>query len=113
MTRSTRYALTLLAVDLVPVPVLDTWLANRVRRRLVRGEARRAGRDASEAAVVALADDPLWSWRRLAMWPVKKVVGKLLLPIAVLRSLHDTATRARAAASEDFGHPQATPDARG
>lgn len=97
MDRAARYGVAVVAVDLLPVPLLDTVLQNRLRRRLVRGEAAAAGVVLSDEAVLELADEPVLDLWRLLTWPVRKLVGKVLWPVSVAWTFTRTLTIARRA----------------
>jgi len=77
-----RHALAITAAELLPVPLLDTWTQNRVRRHLVRTVSEARGQQLSDDEVHALADEPYDPVRRLAVWPVKAVLKKLLFVTA-------------------------------
>jgi hypothetical protein len=90
MERPHRYALTLVAAELLPVPLLDTLVCNRLRRRLVRVEAERHGVPLPEEQVRELADEPLLDPWRIVSWPVRKLLGSILLPALALKTAHET-----------------------
>ena len=46
------------AIGALPIPMLDGWLAARIRRGTIRKLAERRGMHLSEAAVIAVADGP-------------------------------------------------------
>ena len=78
MTRGVRRTLTAVAAaELVPVPLLDTWLQNQARRWLVRTIAHDQGIALTDDTVHALSDEPLAPAKRLALWPVKTVLKKV------------------------------------
>lgn len=73
-----RYALLVSLCELVPVPLLDGWIEDQLRRRMMRRIARRHGVDLDAEQLSRLADSPwggcgalLWG---LLLWPVKKLV---------------------------------------
>lgn len=78
-----RYALLVALVGLLPVPLLDTWLENRLRRRLVRSLARRAGRELAEDDLAVLGDLPPGGCSgclvALVLRPIKKLLGTLMV----------------------------------
>ncbi len=82
-----------LVAGLVPVPFVDTLLQNAVRRAFVSHVSDRYGLALPDAEIRALADAPLAPGRRLAAYVVKRVLGRLLLPVAVwsvVRTARDT-----------------------
>jgi hypothetical protein len=88
---SRRYPLAITAAELVPVPLLDTWIQNRLRIRWTRAHAEAHGWHLDDDAVRALAVEPYTPLRRVALWPVKAVAKKLLwfaAPVFLWRTWH-------------------------
>jgi uncharacterized protein (DUF697 family) len=77
-----RAAVLVVAAGLFPVPFVDTMLQNAVRRALVSRVGHHHGLDLAPAEVRALADAPLAPGRRLVSYAAKRVLGRLLLPVA-------------------------------
>jgi uncharacterized protein (DUF697 family) len=71
------------AAGLFPVPFVDTLLQNAVRRRFVTHVSARYGLELAAPEVADLADAPLAPGRRMFFYVVKKVLGRLLYPLAV------------------------------
>jgi hypothetical protein len=90
MERPTRYSIAVLAAELLPVPLLDTFVQNRLRRRLVRIEAERHGVPLPDDTIRAMADEPMLDPWRIVSWPVRKVLGSVLLPALALKTAHET-----------------------
>ena len=72
------------AAELLPVPLLDTWLQNRARRWYVRTLAQQREIQLDQDAVHRLADAPFAPGRRLLLWPVKTVLKKLIFGFSIL-----------------------------
>lgn len=88
-----RAAALVLAAGLVPIPFVDTLLQNAVRRAFVTTVSDRYALALGEDEVRALADAPLAPGRRVAAYAVKRVLGRLLLPLAawsVVRTARET-----------------------
>ncbi|MEZ4318401.1 MAG: hypothetical protein R3F61_12895 [Myxococcota bacterium] len=89
-----RTAAAVAAAELVPVPLLDTWLQNRARRWLVRSVAAERALELTDDEVSALADAPIEPLRRVALWPVKAVLKKVFFvygAVAMVREAHEVA----------------------
>lgn len=90
-----RYALLTTLCTLIPVPFLDTYAENRVRRSLVRQIAARHEVILEEAAVRALADLPsggcLGMLAAALWWPVKKLL-KTIATVFLVKGLVDQAS---------------------
>lgn len=67
---------------LFPVPFADTLLQNAVRRRFVRQVSDRYGLELTEPEIRTLAEAPLAPATRVVLYGVKKVLGRLLWPLA-------------------------------
>ena len=78
MVTVNRYAIAVGACELIPVPLLDTWAQNQVRRAALRDAARAQGVELDPQRLRDLADEdvatPAVVVRRLALWPVKKLL---------------------------------------
>jgi hypothetical protein len=72
-----RTVVAVAAAELVPVPLLDTWLQNRARRWYVRALADERQLHVDEDVVRALADAPFAPGRRVLLWPVKTLLKKV------------------------------------
>jgi hypothetical protein len=90
-----RYATLIAATALIPVPLLDRWIENRLRRRLVGAVLGRHGITMEPAELARLADAEsggcmgcLWS---VLSWPVRKVL-KTLLVVFQVKTIADTAS---------------------
>ena len=89
MKYTRRHAAAVALCELVPLPVLDTWLQNRVRRRLIRV----LGSPLSDDALRTLADEDLLPWDRIRLWPLKKLASKVLpfwTALEMARAYRDT-----------------------
>ncbi len=73
-----RHALAIAAAELIPLPLVDTWVQNRLRRRLVLRAAAAQGEALSDEAVAVLADEAYAPVQRAALWPVEAVAKKVL-----------------------------------
>ena len=78
-----RYAVATAACELIPVPLLDVYAQNQVRRLALRKVAERRGIALDEEALRALADEELGGIgaiaKRLALWPVKKLLKTVFI----------------------------------
>jgi hypothetical protein len=99
--RTTVYAAATSACVLLPVPLVDTYVQNRIRTRMVRDLADRRGLSLTAAQVEELALEPLWDtssvMRSVVVWPVKKLMGRLFWFLHlrdVVRSYRDCQQRA-------------------
>lgn len=79
-----RTALFVVAAEMLPVPLLDTWLQNAGRRHHARVVADRLGAELPEATLRELCDDPVLDPKRLLLWPVKKLFSTAFLAIGVV-----------------------------
>jgi len=72
------YAAIAAFTGLVPVPLLDTWLGNRVRRTLFRKMLLTRGATVPDAELAAFADTPsggcLGVFLTVLIWPLKKLL---------------------------------------
>lgn len=88
-----RYALLASLCALIPVPFVDTWFENRLRRRLVRKVARRHGIELAPADLARLGDLPsggcLGLLLSVVLWPVKKVL-KTISVVFQVKGITDT-----------------------
>lgn len=72
-----RYAVLVALCDLIPVPLLDQWFANVLRRRLVGAIGRANGHDLGPVVEKGLGDMPIGCsgcLLAIVVWPVKKVL---------------------------------------
>ncbi|MCA9489477.1 MAG: hypothetical protein KC621_06125 [Myxococcales bacterium] len=78
-----RYALVVALCELIPIPLLDGWVENRVRRRMVRLITTRHGIALDDAQVALLADASgagcMGCFWAIVMWPVKKLLKTVLI----------------------------------
>ena len=78
-----RYALVVALCELIPIPFLDAWIENRVRRRMVRKILSQHGVQLDDAQLALLADATsagcMGCFWALVMWPVKKLLKTLLV----------------------------------
>ncbi|MCB9678982.1 MAG: hypothetical protein H6737_28025 [Alphaproteobacteria bacterium] len=86
-TRRTVFAVA--AAELVPVPLLDTWLQNQARRWLVRTVAGDRAVPLTEDEVRALADAPLAPVRRMLLWPVKTLLKKVFFVFGLVAAVKE------------------------
>jgi hypothetical protein len=90
-----RYALLTTLCALIPVPFLDTWAENRVRRTLVRRIAAGHGKELPDEAVRTVADLPsggCFGMIKAALWwPVKKLL-KTIATVFLVKGLADGAS---------------------
>lgn len=88
-----RYALLVALCALIPVPLVDRWVENALRRRLVRHQARRHGLELPVEAVRVLGDAPsggcLGLLRAVVLWPIKKLLNTVLFVFSV-KGIADT-----------------------
>lgn len=85
-----RHAVAVALCELVPLPLLDTLLQNRVRRSLLR---RISTVPLSDEVLRATADEDLLPWDRMRWWPLKKVASKLIpfwTALEMARAYRDT-----------------------
>jgi hypothetical protein len=87
-----RYALLVALCELIPVPVLDGWVANLVRRRLTHVQLAQHDVDLKGPDVRMLADAGaggclgiLWS---ILLWPFKKVLRSVLFVLMINRMVN-------------------------
>lgn len=87
-----RYALLVALCELIPIPVLDSWVANLVRRRLTRVQLVQHQVELPSADVRMLADAGaggclgiLWS---ILVWPIKKVLRTVLFVLQINRMVN-------------------------
>ncbi len=98
-----RHAVAVAAAELIPVPFLDTWVQNRLRRRLVLRAAAARGETLTEEVVAVRADEAYAPVRRADLWPVKAVAKKVFwftTPLLMLRSYDEAARFARSLQEE-------------
>lgn len=78
-----RYGLLVSLCALVPVPILDGWIENRLRRRLARKIAARHGKELPGAELATLADAPsggcLGLVAAIVLWPIKKLLKTITI----------------------------------
>jgi len=86
-TRRTAAAVAL--AELVPVPLLDTWLQNQARRWLVCSLDSEHDLGLSPEAVAAHADAPITPLRRVALWPLKLVLKKLFIMFSLVSMVRE------------------------
>jgi len=90
-----RYAALVAACDLIPLPLLDLWVENRVRRALVRAQAQRCDVVLDEPTVALLADrnsGGCWGFFMAVLWwPIKKVL-KALTTVFMVKGAADVAS---------------------
>lgn len=72
-----RHALAIAAAEMIPVPLVDTWVQNRLRRRLVLRAASLRGEQLSAEVLAVRADEAYAPVQRAAFWPVKAVAKKV------------------------------------
>jgi hypothetical protein len=77
---------------LFPVPFVDTLLQNAVRRRFVASVSESHGLGLTPAEIQALADQSLAPGKRLVFYGLKKVLGRLLWPVAVVGAVSQVRT---------------------
>ena len=84
-----RYALLVALCELIPVPLLDGYVASRLRRRLTRIQLKRHRVELPNAEVAMLADATaggclgmLWS---LIVWPFQRLLRILLFVLLINR----------------------------
>ena len=89
-----RYVVGVAACELIPLPVLDTFVENRVRRAMVRAQAHRHGVALDPAVVAALADKEglgcAGALKAVLWWPIKKLL-KALTTVFMVKGIADTA----------------------
>ncbi len=90
MDRGTRTTLLVTAAELLPLPVVDTLVQNRLRDRYVRKEADRTGVVLSNEDLRALTHEPLIDLGRLLSWPVRALLKKVFLPLSLMRTASAT-----------------------
>lgn len=90
-----RYALLATLCALIPVPFLDTFAENRVRRALVRQIAARHDTTLPPEAVRVVADLPsggCWGMVKAALWwPIKKLLRTIAM-VFLVKGLADAAS---------------------
>lgn len=78
-----RYALVVALCELIPIPLLDGWVENRVRRRMVRLITTRHGVVLDDAQIALLADASsagcMGCFWAIVMWPIKKLLKTALI----------------------------------
>ncbi len=84
-----RTVVAVAAAELVPVPLLDTWLQNRARRWYVRTLAEDRAMALDEEAVRALADAPFAPGRRMLLWPVKTLLKKVFFGFGLVAAVKE------------------------
>ncbi|MEQ1567935.1 MAG: hypothetical protein ABMA64_20010 [Myxococcota bacterium] len=88
-----RYGLLVALCALIPVPILDGWVENHLRRRLARKIAQRHGRTLEPEALALLADAPsggcLGMVKSVVLWPVKKLL-KTFSVVFQVKGITDT-----------------------
>jgi hypothetical protein len=88
-----RYALLAGLCALIPIPIVDTWFENVLRRRMLRGIARRHGVTLGPADLSTLGDAAtggcLGLLLAVILWPIKKVLKTVLIVFQV-KSIADT-----------------------
>lgn len=102
-----RTVLAVAAAELVPVPLLDTWLQNRARRWYVRNLAEGRSMVIDEDAVRELADAPFAPGRRMLLWPVKTLLKKLVFGFSVIaaaKEAHEVLGLADALSADETGN---------
>ena len=70
-----------------PVPLVDTWLQNAVRRWFVGRLSAERGLGLSDAQIAALADEPLAPGRRMLGWLAKRLAGKVFLVVGLWQAV--------------------------
>ncbi len=87
-----RYALLVALCELIPVPLLDGWVANLMRRRLTHVQLAQHDVRLPSADVRMLADSGaggclgiLWS---ILVWPIKKVLRTVLFVLQIHRMVN-------------------------
>lgn len=103
---SRRYALALTAAELLPVPLADTWVQNRIRLHWTRRHAAAQAWHLDDDALRAMAVQPYLPLRRAALWPVKAVAKKLLwfaAPVFLWRTWREARAYAAALETHDGG----------
>lgn len=89
---ATGAAVVVAGARLLPLPLVDDWVASFSRRRLARSILDRHGRSFAVGDVAALTDDGSWlglPWRvvkSFLLFPVKKIL-RPLLPFLLVRDL--------------------------
>lgn len=90
-----RYGVLVGLCDLVPVPFVDRWIANALRRRLVRKIAGRHGCELPPESLARLADAQgggcVGCLVAVLAWPVKKVLKTLTIVFQV-KGIADTSS---------------------
>jgi hypothetical protein len=88
-----RYALLVALCELIPVPLLDSWVANLLRRRLVRAQLEARGVELEPAEIKLLGDAVsggcvgcLWA---AVIWPIKKLL-KTVVVVFTVKAMADT-----------------------
>jgi hypothetical protein len=88
-----RYALLAGLCDLIPLPIVDRWAANVLRRRMVRGVARRHGVELPPDALSTLGDAAgggcLGLLLGIVLWPIKKLLKTVTIAFQV-KGIADT-----------------------
>ncbi len=87
-----RYALLVALTALIPVPILDSWVENRLRRRLTRLIAARHGVELDDEAIVTLGDAEsggCWGFVKVVvLWPFRKVLRTVLF-VFLIKAMAD------------------------
>jgi hypothetical protein len=88
-----RYALLAGLCALIPIPVVDVWFENALRRRMVRGVALRRGVTLPPADLATLGDAGtggcLGLFLAVLLWPIKKVL-KTIFVVFQVKAIADT-----------------------
>jgi len=98
-----RHAVAIAAAELIPVPFVDTWVQNRLRRRMVRKAVVLAGGEATPEVIAVRADEAYAPVRRAALWPVKAVAKKVFwftTPFLMWKSYDDAVAFGRSLVGE-------------
>ena len=90
-----RYAVLIAMCELIPIPIVDGMVENRLRRALVRAQAARHELALDEEQVRLLADRPSGGCRGMVLgvlwWPIKKLL-KTLTTIFMVKGIVDVAS---------------------
>jgi hypothetical protein len=91
-----RYALLVSLCQVIPVPLVDAWTGNVLRRRLVRALAQQHGAELPEADVATLGDAPggscLGCALSVVLWPLKKIL-KTVFFVFLIKDVVDEVSR--------------------
>ena len=100
-----RYALLVALCELIPVPLLDGWVSNLVRRRLTHVQLAQHGQSLPSKDVRMLSDAGaggclgiLWS---LIVWPFKKLLRTVLFVLQLNKMVNVFSEVAHRALNED------------